>query len=503
MTLQHRRVVACAWVLAAWMPLAGAQEQPPRYSAKVPPSITTPDRAETALLGTLSFRDGMPSAETAEKALDFLTVSRGVEAFLSGLSATSVQGMMDGYKSIGANPGDLVVTEDFMDARSLFLTPNTSTIYGSAELNVADGPIVLVIPPRVLGPVMDGMQHYLTDVGFVGPDQGKGGRYLFVRADYRGPIPDGYFVIRTPSNRNLLFFRFFIESGNVDAALESARRDFNIYPLALAGKAPPVRIVYMTGKQYNTIFSNDFRYFEELNRVVQNEPPELFDAQLYGTFAAIGIRKGQPFEPDARTRKLLTEAVAIGNAYARAISFAPRDSEKLRVWPDRQYFDWKWTWDFTMDGALSLDDRTRWYYNLTGHSESMVTPQIGVGSVYPYLARDVNGDYLDGSRSYSITMPGPVPARNFWAFTLYDTQTRSLLETDQRSAGIDSNRAGLTPNPDGSYTVWFGPKPPEGREGNWVQTWPGRGYFVIMRLFGPLEPWFDQTWRPGDAVPLD
>jgi hypothetical protein len=133
----------------------------------------------------------------------------------------------------------------------------------------------------------------------------------------------------------------------------------------------------------------------------------------------------------------------------------------------------------------------------------MVTPQVGAGSVYPYFTRDANGDYLDGSRTYSLTLPGPVPARNFWAFTVYDNQTRSLLETDQRSAGIDSNREGLTPNPDGSYTVWFGPKPPEGREGNWVQTWPGRGYFVIMRLFGPLEPWFDQSWRPGDAVPLD
>ena len=502
MTLQNRLVVACAWALAAWMPPAGAQEQPPRYSAKVPPSITTPDRAETALLGTLSFRDGMPSAETAEKALDFLTVSRGVEAFLSGLSATSIQGMMDGYKSIGVNPGDLVITR-FMDARMLFLTPNTSTVYGSAELNVADGPIVLVIPPRVLGPVMDGMMHYITDVGFVGPDQGKGGRYLFVRADYEGPIPDGYFVIRTPSNRNLLFFRFFIEGGNVDAAVESARRDFNIYPLALAGKAPPVRVVDATGVQFNTIFSNDFSYFEELNRVVQNEPAGLFDPQLYGTFAAIGIRKGQPFEPDARTRKLLTDAVAIGNAYARAITFAPRDAEQLRVWPDRQYFDWKGGWDFMEDGALSLDDRTRWYYSVTGHSESMVTPQVGAGSVYPYFTRDVNGDYLDGGRTYSLTMPGPVPARNFWAFTVYDNQTRSLLETDQRSAGIDSNREGLTPNPDGSYTVWFGPKPPEGREGNWVQTWPGRGYFVIMRLFGPLEPWFDQSWRPGDAVPVD
>ena len=227
MKLRKDLVIASVCALAAWMPPAAAQEQCPRYRADVPPSITTPDRADTELLGTLSFRDGMPSAETADKALDFVTVSRGVEAFLSGLSATSVQGMMDVYKSIGVNPGDLVITR-FMDARMLFLTPNTSTVYGSAELNVADGPIVLVIPPRVLGPVMDGMMHYITDVGFVGPDQGKGGRYLFVRADYEGPITDGYFVIRTRSNRNLLFFRVFIEDGNVDAALASARRDCNI-----------------------------------------------------------------------------------------------------------------------------------------------------------------------------------------------------------------------------------------------------------------------------------
>ena len=236
--------------------------------------------------------------------------------------------------------------------------------------------------------------------------------------------------------------------------------------------------------------------------MVQNEPPELFEPQLYATFAAIGIRKGQPFEPDARTRKLLTDAVAIGNAYARAITYAPRDTERLRDWPDRQYYDWQGTWEISVDGALHRDDRTPWSFSVTGHSESMVTPQVGAGAVCPYFTRDVNGDYLDGSRTCSLTLPGPVPARNFWAFTIYHNQTRSLLETDQRSAGIDSNREGLTPNPDGSYTVWFGQKPPEGREGTWVQTWPGRGYFVIMRLFGPLEPWFDQSWRPGDAVPV-
>ena len=477
-----------------------AQQAPPRYQAKVPQSITTPDRLETQLLGPLEFRDGMPDQATADKAFDFVTVSRGVEAFLSGMSATSAQSMMDGFKRLGAEPGDLVVTENFMDARSLFLTPNTTTVYGATEINVVNGPMVMVVPQGVLGPLGDGMFRYLTDVGFTGPDEGKGGRYLIVPADYNGEIPQGYFVVRTPSNRNILFFRFLV-AGSVDAAVNAARTGFNVYPLSMAGKAPPVRVVYMTGKRFNTIHSNDFSFYEELNRVVQNEPAHLFDPQLYATFAAIGIRKGKPFAPDERTKRLLTEAVAIGTAAARAMSYTPRD-DALRVWPDRQYFEYMNSWNFMVDGALSLDQRTRWYFNATGNSPSLGVPQVGTGSVYPILTRDVNGQFLDGSKTYRVTVPGPVPARNFWSFNVYDNQTRSLLETDQRSAGLDSNMESVKPNPDGSYTIWFGPKPPKGQEGNWVQTWPGRGYFVMLRLFGPLQPWFDGTWRPGDFEPV-
>ena len=88
--------------------------------------------------------------------------------------------------------------------------------------------------------------------------------------------------------------------------------------------------------------------------------------------------------------------------------------------------------------------------------------------------------------------------KDFWSFMVYDNQTRSMLETDQKAAGIDSNSPGLVANPDGSYTVWFGPKAPEGKEGNWVQTMPGKGWNTLLRLYGPLEPWFDKTWKPGD-----
>jgi hypothetical protein len=126
---------------------------------------------------------------------------------------------MEGLKGIGIAPGDLAITETFLDSRSLFLTPNTSTVYGTAEVNVANGPMVVVVPTGVLGPLTDGMFRYLTDVGFTGPDQGKRGRYLIVPADHKGSNPDGYFVVRMPSNRNLLFFRFFITGGDTQSAL--------------------------------------------------------------------------------------------------------------------------------------------------------------------------------------------------------------------------------------------------------------------------------------------
>ncbi len=128
----------------------------------------------------------------------------------------------------------------------------------------------------------------------------------------------------------------------------------------------------------------------------------------------------------------------------------------------------------------------------------MATPKVGTGSVYPTTARDSKGNYLEGGKSYSVTLPGPVPAKTFWAFTTYDAQTRSFVETDQKSVGLDSLNPKIKPNGDGSYTIWFGPAAPKGHEDNWVQTMPGKNYFVFIRLYGSLEPWFDKSWKPGD-----
>jgi len=477
--------------------IASAQE--PKYAAKVPESVKTPDNVHTELLGDLDFFDGAPSKATVKKAYDFLDFSRGATAFLKGIPAASVYAVLEGFKEAGMQPGDLGITEDLMDARSLFLTPNSTTVYAFTEVNVKDGPVVVEIPPGVLGPVDNAYFRWVTDVGLTGPDKGKGGKYLFVHRDYKGDIPKGYFVARTPNYRNLMFFRAFVKDGDIAGAVNGIKDKFKMHPLSLAQNPPKQLFINTSGKQFNTVHANNFHFYEELNAIIQYEPADSFKPEFVGLFASIGIKKGQPFKPDARMKKILTEAVAVGNATARALSYAPRN-KNVYFYPDR-----KWTSvfaggssEFMNDGELVLDDRIFFHYLATGITPAMAAPKVGTGSVYGFATQDKNGEYLDGGNTYKITLPAPIPVNNFWSFMVYSGQHRSMLETDQKLAGLDSNNKSVKPNPDGSYTMWFGPKAPKGHESNWIQTMPKKSYSVLLRLYGPLAPWFDKTWKPGD-----
>lgn len=488
---------ASALLCAILSVTAWAQE--PKYAAKTPDSVTTPDTVHTQALGDLEFFDGDPKKDTVKKVYDFLDLTRGSEAFLNGIPAASVYALMEGFKEGRLQPGGLGIFEELMDARSLFLTANSTTMYAFTELNVKDGPVVVEVPPGVLGPVDDAYFRWVTDIGLTGPDKGKGGKYLFVQKDYKGTIPDGYFVARTPSYRNLLFFRAFVKGNDFAGTAAALKAKFRAYPLSQAANPPQQQFVDFSGKQINTVHANNFHFYEELNAVIQYEPADSFDPELVGLFASIGIKNGQPFDPDPRMKGILTEAVAIGNAEARAISFAPRKASAY-FYPDR-----KWTSpfaggssEFVNDGERVLDDRVFFHYLATGITPAMAAPAVGTGSVYGFLTQDADGNYLDGSKTYKVTLPKPIPVNNFWSFMVYSGQHRSMLETDQKLAGLDSNNPSVKPNPDGSYTMWFGPAAPQGHEGNWIQTMPNKSYNVLLRLYGPLQPWFDKSWKPGD-----
>ena len=477
----------------------------PRYSAKVPPYITTPDSVDTRI-GTLKFFDGLPDAATVQKVYDNLDHARGVEAFLTGIPATSLYAACEGFSQVGVKRnGSIGIMQELMDARSLFLTANSTTVYVFMCLDLKDGPTVIEVPPGVLGPVDDAFFRWVTDVGLTGPDKGAGGKYLFVPPGYAGNLPsEGYFVVKPPTYSNLVFYRAFVKDGDIAAAANGVKAKARVYPLSGAGNAPPPTFVDLSGVQFNTIHANTFRFYEELNEVIQHEPADAFDPEMVGLFASIGIKKGKTFAPDTRMKAILTDAVAVGNATARAIVFAPRD-ERMKFYPDRQ---WATAfiggrYDFMNDGERMLDARTLFHYYATGITPAMASSKPGTGSAYAYAGRDAKGEYLDGGKTYKITLPAPIPVGQFWSFMVYDGQTRSMLETDQQLAGLDSNQKGIKKNADGSVTVWFAPKAPAGQEANWVQTIPGKGWNSLLRLYAPMEPWFDRTWKPGDFERVD
>ena len=228
----------------------------------------------------------------------------------------------------------------------------------------------------------------------------------------------------------------------------------------------------------------------------------MIEPQLRGLFASIGIEKGNAFAPDERMREILTQAVAVGNATARAITFAPRDPSAYlyegRYWTTA-FIGGSYEW--LKNGGNSgrfMDARTLFFYFATVNTPAMVKKIPGKGSQYAAHSRDKDGNYLNGAKTYKLTIPANAPAKDFWSVVAYDPQTRSELQTDQPFPSKNNKRDKLDINADGSVDLYFGPKAPVGKANNWVQTVPGKNWFCLLRLYGPLEPWFDQSWQPGD-----
>jgi len=496
-----RLVATLASILIMALPVIVHADKP-EFAADVPDNVLTPDIVNTKTLGKLEFFDGMPSEDTVQKAFDNLDLIRATTAFLDGMKIASLRGMFQGYEDAGAKPNDVVITETLMDARSIWLTPNTTTIYIGSNVDISGGPMVIEIPPGILGLLDDAAFDFVANIGVLGPDKGKGGKYILLHNDDETVVPEGYFELRTKTYEHwLLLRRSPGPNGETEEAVAGIKAGLNVYPLSDAGNPPAETFIDISGMQYNTVHANNEDFFEEIHVALDNNPEGAFAPEILGTFASIGIKKGQPFEPDARMQGIMTEAASIANATARAITYASRDPGVF-FYEDRQWNSpfQRQSYQFLEDGARILDDRSYFFYMATGITPAMTAPPVGSGSVYAMTARDKDGVYLDGSKTYKVTLPAPIPAKNFWSFMLYSGQTRSILETDQRSGGIDSKRPGIKANADGSYTIYVGPEAPEGREKNWAQTIPGKSFNVMMRLYGPLDPWFDKSWKPGDFV---
>ncbi|TRW45689.1 DUF1254 domain-containing protein [Georgenia yuyongxinii] len=511
----------------------------------VPAAITTPSSVEAGV-GTLEFTDGYPTEQTASKLRDHLDYLHGVEAFMNTVQGVSTYALRRGFLDAGVMDGDVLLFSELMDSRSLFLTGNADTVYFWSFLDLTRGPLVVQTPPDSLGIFDDLWFRWISDFGLPGADRGKGGTYLLAGPGYDGPLPEGgYYVRHSRTNLVALLGRSFINQnpGNDPApTVDQIKEQMEIYPFVpggvgssigafLTGRGPlgqlvtphSPRFVEGTGLAMNTLPPADFGHYEMLDALVQMEPAEALDTELAGQFAAIGIVKDEKFAPDARLRKILGDAAAVANAASRTLGMGAHPTDDFRYYDGSAWWNMLWVggYEFTNPppmitadgiepfpnkGARQLNGRTSFFYTATGTTPAMCMRLTGVGSQYLVSNVDPDGEPFDGAKTYRVALPKDIPAARFWSFTLYDNQTRSMLQTEQRypRAGSQEYPSPATEaEPDGSTVVYFSPsRPDDVAKGNWIQTDPERGWFVILRLYSPLQPFFDKTWRPGEIEPV-
>ncbi len=465
-------------------------------------SVSQAELRESSI-GPVEYIGGYPTKETAQKFYDELDLQRAVEVYLWALPMASYGAMAEAHYKMGAGDHAVIVADNSGEPQQLILTANQDTIYMSGVLDLAKGPMVLDVPAGLLGTMNNIWQQPLVDIGGpFSPEQNRGGRFLILPPDYNGPMPAvAYHVVKSDTNTVVFYLRAIPLSRDDFPELQKLVRTFRQYRLAEAKNPPEMTFISMTGKKADLLTHEGFEFFESLSRYVNANPSRPQDMAMLGMLETLGIAHGREFNPDKRMQEILTAAARKGRAMAEVVAWHPRLPEKSLHPYDKS--SWKRLFisadpTFHTPDYLLIDQRSRYGFEAIGTSKSMTVAAPGQGSQYVCVYQDDNGQWLTGDNTFSIQLPKNIPAANFWSLTVYDNHSRSLIQNDQGRATVGTVH-GVVPNADGSVDTYYGPKCPDGvSEANWIQTKPGVGFFVYLRLYGPLESYFDKTWRPGD-----
>lgn len=520
--------------------LLSAQAQKRSY-APLDESVPT-GKSIDSKIGTLDFPLGYPTAETAQKIEDEMLYINAVNAYNNTIQGASLWALRKGFAELGVMDGDFIVSPEMVDGKSLMLTANMDTYYFWGNIDLSDGPLVVETPPNVLGIIDDFWFNWISDFGLAGPDKGQGGKFLVVPQGYKGALPEGgYYICHAKTNLVTVLGRMFLVNNSTEVSSKTVKDNLKVYPYVegahgtsvasyLNGDAPlakPIskgtpKFVDVSGKDFNTLPPANYRHFEYINELIQSQPAGAINPEIAGQLAAIGIAKGKEFNPNEKTIGILTKAVEVANAYSRTAAMGALPNNGFRYYDDNSswcnpLFDGGYTFitpppeigengeiiPYETDGAIKLPARTGFFYIATGITPAMCMRLTGIGSQYLLGMVDSEGNTLNGKNIYKLTLPANIPQARFWSTTIYDNQTRSMIQTDQRypRAGSQSFPSpAAEKNKDGSITLYYGPEKPKGvAEGNYVKTIPDRGWFQIIRCYSPTKGFFDKSWRPGEV----
>jgi hypothetical protein len=471
---------------------------------KQPESTTQTPATQTGGSG-YPFSQGYPTADGAKEAIDDTDFSRAVQAYRFWYPTVSNEGIFQGNRDAGIQDnvaGGLAAA----GPRQVGFTLNSDTPYASAAIDVSQGPMVIEIPGGpYIGLLNDHNQTWVADLGLPGPHAGKGDKVVILRPGYKGAAPAGYQAAASDTYKVLLAVRALPVGGDQKGALEALTK-IKVYPLNAKDKL--MKWTDTSEKKFDASclrWEDNMQFWQVLKRIVDEEPVSPRFPGMTGLLAAIGIEKGKPFSPDDRMQGILVRAAKTARAQMLVSAFASTRPDRF-AWPDR-----KWEWVGLVAGAtqfetpmgLDMEARERWFIQAIVTSPAMFRRTEGAGSLYWLGARDSTGAYLDGGKSYKLTIPQPVPDKLFWSVTAYDAQTRSEVQTDQDKAALRSLFELKNVSTTQPTELYFGPMPPAGHEGQWIKTVPGRGWFAYIRIYGPEKAAFDGSWKPGDfeAVP--
>jgi hypothetical protein len=440
-----------------------------------------------------------PASDPSERAIH----RRAIEAINWGMPAVNFDLMLQAMiGSAKGKPNQIVYWSRLPDWKIQTLTPNPDVIYLKPFFNTNEvGPMVLEIPAAgdgsITGTIMDAWQAALEDVGPAGVDKGKGGKYLILPPGYKGTTPPGYVSLPSMTYQGYALLRSILHSGSdadVAKAVAYARR-IKLYPLSQAAKPPATTFVDAIDVVYDSTIPYDLRFFQSLDRIVQIEPWLARDKVMIAVLKSIGIEKGKPFNPDAKTQELLKAAAREAQAWLDAryeAGFPSFYTGRRWAFPGSPEIAQTMGTFYEKPDAYSVDAR-----GLADYYAYSTAKHLGAGQYYLMATKDKDGRDLDGARIYRLHVPADAPVKQYWSATPYDRANHALIRDVSRPSR-SSQSQGLQKNGDRSVDRYFGPNAPPGQESNWVPTRAGARFEVLFRLYGPDKTFFDKKWQLSD-----